>query len=195
MPTRLVARIFLLIAIALWGRLAFADDKACHLSTSTRAIDYGVFSREDMRPGRWDGLGVTQKWFMSGSPEIQVMVYCTTPHRIRLFVDGVARKHHVFRFTSGGGLTLKAYNARMNKKPVALSPVVRGQGRAQGGNAMMMITPGKGIAATFGSEVAGNDFVVTLDVTSYLSSAAFLAREQRWLEETLRLSVETIRMP
>lgn len=56
----------------------------------------------------------------------------------------------------------------------------------------MTLKPEKALAAVNGTEVAGEQFVATMMITTYLSDKAFSVTNTTDFEETLTLNVDTL---
>lgn len=174
--------------LSLLSHSVLAND-GCQIISGTQQVDYGRFIRDDMRSGKTDVDGIAYQWLAAQTRTFDVTVLCDEPQKIRLFIDGPARKNTVFRFGQNGAINLKVKNGRMDDRSVQLATGARGATLTQGADSQT-VKPGFGIAPFDGQVLTGRQFVVTVEVTTYLSQKAFQSRDNAQIEEILNLNFE-----
>lgn len=181
-----------LLALALFAAgYAHADDASCKIMSSTKTIDYGQFRKDDMRAGQTDYQNVNYQWLATEKREFTVSVSCESTQKIRIFVEGGAKQNKLFRFSTAGAMILKAKDARMDNQSVQLIAVAHGvpistQSAAQ----EVTVPPGYDLVAMNGQELAGKQFVITFNLTTYLPPKVFIANDNTDMEEILTLDYE-----
>ncbi|HDT4049099.1 TPA: hypothetical protein QHN36_001723 [Enterobacter bugandensis] len=170
---------------------AQADEGECEMMSSVKKIDYGRYRKEDMRQGAVEHVGKVYNGYASVTRELQVSVLCPDARKIRVYVDGAARQGMAYRFTDNGAMKIEFKDGRVDSSTVQLAAVDRGAVTPQGGGSQVTLTPDKAVAAINGTEVAGEQFVATMMVTTYLSDKAFSVTNSTDLEEMLTLSFDT----
>ncbi|WP_061706494.1 DUF1120 domain-containing protein [Pseudenterobacter timonensis] len=175
-------------ALLLFCQAAVAADE-CQIISGTQQINHGRFIQEEMRAGKTNVQGVSYDWLATQTRTFDVTVLCDKPQKIRLYFDGPARKSTLFRFGQRGVLDLRVKNARIDDRTVQIATGSRGAVLTEGANTVA-VRPGFGVAPYDGQEIAGRQFMVTVELTTYLSPKAFQTRDTAEIEETLTLSEE-----
>ncbi|ECE6304774.1 hypothetical protein DO967_05805 [Salmonella enterica subsp. salamae] len=169
-----------------------ADDGDCEIMSSVKKIDYGRYRKEDMRKGSTEYAGKMYNGYASVTREMQVSVLCPDARKIRVYIDGVSRQGMAYQFSNNGAMKIEFKDAWVDGHTVQLASIDRGVVAVQGGSSQVTLKPDKAIAAVSGAEVAGEQWVATMMVTTYLSDKAFSVSNTTDLEETLTLNFDTL---
>lgn len=159
--------LMLLCGAAGLSGMAQADDGACEMMSAVKKVDYGRYRKEDMRQTSAEHIGKVYNGYASVMREVQVSVLCPDVRKMRISVDGIVRQNLAYRFTDSGAMKIEFKDGRVDGNPVQL-------------------------AAVNGTEVAGEQFVATMMITTYLSDKAFSVTNTTDFEETLTLNVDTL---
>lgn len=185
----------ILLILMLCPTCVLADDY-CQITSDKQILNFGRFNSGEMEHGSSDFSGHTIDWRTVAPREFHLFVTCSTPRRVRLFLDAPLQPaHHRFRFSTAGAMVLTFKNANMDNQTVMLSSVARGQNTpVEGGTAEWKAIAGQGLGFTNGSELAGTRLGVTLQVKPYLLPLAFSSRDISNIEESMLVSMETYPM-
>lgn len=184
--------LMLLCGAAGLSGMAQADDGACEMMSAVKKVDYGRYRKEDMRQTSAEHIGKVYNGYASVMREVQVSVLCPDARKMRISVDGIARQNLAYRFTDNGAMKIEFKDGRVDGNPVQLAAVDIGAVAFKGGASQVTLKPEKALAAVNGTEVAGEQFVATMMITTYLSDKAFSVTNTTDFEETLTLNVDTL---
>jgi hypothetical protein len=182
----------MLAALLCGPAAAQADDGECKMMSAVKTIDYGRYRKDDMRKGSAEHVGKVYNGYASVTRELRVSVMCPDARKMRISINGAARQNRAWRYTDNGAMKIAFKDGRMDGKSVQLAAVDIGAVVVQGGAPEVTLPPEKALAAVNGIEVAGEQFTVTMMVTTYLSEKAFSVTNATDLTETLTLSVDTL---
>ncbi len=183
--------LMLLCGAAGLSGMAQADDGACEMMSAVKKVDYGRYRKEDMRQTSAEHIGKVYNGYASVMREVQVSVLCPDVRKMRISVDGIARQNLAYRYGQRRDEN-RIQRWAGGREPVQLVAVDIGAVAVQGGASQVTLKPEKALAAVNGTEVAGEQFVATMMITTYLSDKAFSVTNTTDFEETLTLNVDTL---
>ncbi|PDP91796.1 DUF1120 domain-containing protein [Enterobacter cloacae] len=172
--------------------VAQADDGECEMMSALKTVDFGRYRKEDMQKGSVEHVGKVYNGYASQTREFQVSVMCPDVRKMRISINGAARQNRAYRFTDSGAMKIAFKDGRVDGNTVQLTAVDIGTVVVHGGASEVTLPPEKALVAVSGTEVAGEQFVATMMVTTYLSDKAFSVSNATDLTETLTLNVDTL---
>lgn len=180
----------LLLALT-WSHLTLAQE--CQLTATQNNVVYGKVDRRQRV--EYTGSDITLSGIVLPERRITLTVDCTSPHYVRLFINGISlpyKGRQFFSFGQQGVMKVSAASALADNRAAGLLLINKGESRRKGnGDAQQKITPGAGIAFMQNThEKAMTHLTVQLLVNPFIIGNDLNPAETEMLSSDLRVSLD-----